>query len=97
MLAVEQSPARARLVEHSEPRKWSSAQTHLKGGASTSFHGAKLLLDKGLPNAALIGQILDAPSAMKPSSNGFRNNRRPNSPKSRQNAVMGLNLEIAAA
>lgn len=77
MLYVEQNPARARLVEHSEQWKWSSAQAHLKGDDAALLdlvpwrarHNPaswKFYLDKGLHDAALIERIRDATQRGQP-------------------------------
>jgi putative transposase len=77
MLYVEQNPARARLVEHTERWKWSSAQAHLKGEdaglpdfvpwrARHTSQTWKLCLDKGLRAAAVIERIRDATQRGQP-------------------------------
>jgi len=77
LLYVEQNPARARLVEHSEQWKWSSTQARLKGEdaglldlvpwrARHTHETWKLCLDKGLHDAALIERIRDATQRGQP-------------------------------
>jgi putative transposase len=71
MLYVEQNPVRARLVEHAEQWKWSSAQAHLKGEdgglldlvpwrARHTPETWKSSLDNGLHCTALAERIRDA-------------------------------------
>ena len=77
MLYVERNPVRARLTEHAEQWKWSSAQAHLKGAnaglldlvpwrARHTPESWKLYLDNGLHDAALIERIRDATQRGQP-------------------------------
>ncbi|MBE7541929.1 MAG: transposase [Solibacteraceae bacterium] len=77
MLYVEQNPVRARLTEHAEQWKWSSAQARVKGAdaglldlvpwrARHTPESWKLYLDKGLRDAAFIERIRDATQRGQP-------------------------------